>query len=482
MKTCARAHSPARAWLISAPVLILLVPLVAYSFTVPNPQPGSSALLLLVLITMAAGGRLLFLILRGEPRLLSMSVWIFIYVFMGIAPVVQLRAGINPGTTPGLPDKYQAPAALAVAVSIAPLMLGESLGIRHTEAQHGRGRIRNSTVSGVATVCMAIAALILAAYYVYRIGPASLALDRTSLGIIKARLWQEPGQLTLIVGISSFPVLVSFLALRRLNLQRRSMGERPLWTLTFLTGAAALIVTNPVSSPRYYAGTVILAVLAGLGVFSTASRFRMSTVAVLFGLVFLFPAAGVFRYGQTDFAFDPSTALLSGDFDAFAQIQNTMNYLEVHGITWGRQALGVLLFWVPRSMWTEKPIDTGVFLAEYRDYSYTNLSAPMWAELLINGGWVLLVVGFLAVGYFVGRFDTRGLVAMQTSARLPVINYILPFYAFILMRGSLLQAALILAIIVLSARFVSTTAPAKRPNVRATAPKPGERAMGVVNE
>lgn len=83
---------------------------------------------------------------------------------------------------------------------------------------------------------------------------------------------------------------------------------------------------------------------------------------------------------------NPLESMLSGDFDSFSQITNTVEYVNEHGITSGNQLLGVLFFWVPRSIWPDKAIDTGTVLGEFKAYFFKNLSAPLWAESISTAG------------------------------------------------------------------------------------------------
>jgi len=132
-----------------------------------------------------------------------------------------------------------------------------------------------------------------------------------------------------------------------------------------------------------------------------------------------------------------------------------------------KQFAGVLLFWVPRTLWTTKPVDTGGYIAAGRGYSFTNLSAPLWIEFYLNGSWLLLAVGMFALGFALHRWDTR-LNAELTFHRMPgLIGCILPFYLMILLRGSLLQAAVFLACVVAFSAFVSQR---KKRNSRPRAP------------
>jgi hypothetical protein len=230
-------------------------------------------------------------------------------------------------------------------------------------------------------------------------------------------------------------------------------------------------VANPVANARYTAGTVYLAVLTSLGLVATRPRFRAVIAGFVVSVILLFPLADAYRSTDTSpvQGIDPVAALTTGDFDAFAQVVNTVQYVQEHGITYGYQALGPLVFWIPRDLWPQKPVDTGILIAESRGHAFTNLSAPLWAELFINGGWLLLVAGMVVFGMLVRRWDNRLVQRMRTYPTPGVLSCILPFYLLIVLRGSLLQATSSLVVIVLCAWFVrdgraaAVQAPAARP-------------------
>jgi hypothetical protein len=134
--------------------------------------------------------------------------------------------------------------------------------------------------------------------------------------------------------------------LLQVNRQRRQRGQAPRWLLAFLTLLAVLYSVNPISSPRYYFGTVILTVIAALGAYATPARVRTSSLGFLLALFLLFPVADIFRSTTGTVSFDPLRALTTGDFDGLIQLINTLRYIDLEGITWGMQFLGVLLFWV----------------------------------------------------------------------------------------------------------------------------------------
>jgi hypothetical protein len=189
---------------------------------------------------------------------------------------------------------------------------------------------------------------------------------------------------------------------------------------------------------------------------STPRRFRIVAVSAVFALIVVFPMADAFRYsaGGEIKAAGPIEALTSDDFDSYAEIDNTVLYVDRLGSTEGRQALGVVAFWVPRSIWPDKPVDTGILLADFRGYPFKNLSAPLWCELYINGVWPALVVGMFGLGWLARREDDRVEATLRRSRAPGVYACILPFYLFILLRGSLLQAMAALLVILVCGWFV----------------------------
>jgi hypothetical protein len=180
-------------------------------------------------------------------------------------------------------------------------------------------------------------------------------------------------------------------------------------------------------------------------------------IGTFFGFTLVFPLLDIFRRSLDGSlrVVSPLNSLLSGDYDAFFEINNAVNYVDHLGITWGNQALGVLLFWVPRSIWPTKPVDTGVLLATFRGYGFTNISAPLPAEMFINGGWPVLVVGMIAFGFALGRWDVAIERRLTSAGILPILGCVIPFYLLIVLRGSLLQSMAFLSVVLVATLFVS---------------------------
>lgn len=440
--------------LIGIALALGLCGVVPATFVALTPAPSSAVWVVTLAISAGAGLRLAWIIGNGAQRLVESMVWVFVYVFLGLAPMVQLRRAVDPQTTPLIDHSYDATALSVVLVGILALALG--LLCAGNAARRRRPAVAGPTVGPERVTALAVAGLLCSLYYIATVGSAALLGSRMELVQATTAAWPDPAISAVVRAVAVMPLLVAFVALQVQRGRGLATGILARTILPVATGAVLLLVANPISNSRYTSGTVYLAVLASLGLVATRPRFRALCAGFVASLVLLFPIADAFRY-TTSASFkasDPVAALTTGDFDAYAQIVNTVQYVHEHGVTYGYQALGPLVFWIPRAVWPAKPIDTGILLANSRGYDFTNLSAPLWAELFINGGWLALALGMFVFGLLIRRWDA-GIVASLRATRTPgLLASILPFYLLILLRGSLLQATAAMAVIGASSAFV----------------------------
>jgi hypothetical protein len=413
---------------------------------------GGMAAALAVCVIVLAGTRLGWLIGIGQPRLTEFSLWTFTYVFLGLAALVQFQTATFPTSAPWFDTAFHDNAEVAVLVGSAAAMLGIRLAAGRPAT---RALLRTPMVHERRVHLLATISLPVNLYYLVQIGPATVLQSREEMWAAQIARWPGTGPTALAVAVSTLPLLVVFIGLLGVNRQRADRGESPRYTLLVVVGSAVLYSVNPISSPRYFSGTVILSMVAALGAYATPWRMRISAMAFLGGLFLLFPLADAFRAkGRVDTEVAPIESLSTGDFDSTIQISNSLDVLADTGITWGRQLLGVPLFWVPRESWPEKPVSTGTYIADHMGYSFTNISSPLIAELLINGGWPLLIVGMFGFGWWVRRRDDHMVRFGRLGGRLSAIDWILPFYLIMVLRGSLLSAALQFSVLWAAARFV----------------------------
>lgn len=190
---------------------------------------------------------------------------------------------------------------------------------------------------------------------------------------------------------------------------------------------------------------------------------------VFFLLLFLvvFPASNVFRYNEFDLSllssavadafFSFGKGFSTEDYDAYSMLVRSVDYIEAYGATNGVQLLGVLLFFVPRSIWPEKPVGSGVTIATDQGQAFTNVSCPLPAEGIMNFGFVGLVLFAAIFGMLCRRIDAKGNVGGWA-----VFYPSLCFLFFFVLRGDLLSSFAYLvgfAAVYLIALFVVLSSP-----------------------
>lgn len=460
----ARSEATILAPAIATWVAISLAGLVPLLIVATTPAPrfagwGPAAILIV------AGLRFAWIVGVGQQRLAEMAFWLFTYVFLGLAPFVQYRTGETPATTPGVDFRLNDSTVVVVLVGVAFVCVGMAARTYRTKSTEMAAPRPTVSPTEARVYAFTFCAFLVTSYYVASVGPAALFTSREGLVRSQAALWPDPALRIVIIAASTMPLMVAVVALLKL---RRNRGEKPKTeaTAVLVIALAALFLTvNPITSPRYVFGTVLLAVLTAAGMSATKRRFRVVALTALAGIVIIFPVADLFRYSDSTHVKSSNVfeSLTSPDFDAFSQINNSVRYVERHGVNYGEQSLGVALFWVPRSVWPEKPMGTGPLLAESQGYSVSNLSAPLWAEFYVDGAWLALAIGMFGTGWLIRRGDERAITALKREAVPGVLACIMPFYLIILLRGDLMQAMSYLLVILLACWAVRsrTSSPAQ---------------------
>lgn len=123
----------------------------------------------------------------------------------------------------------------------------------------------------------------------------------------------------------------------------------------------------------------------------------------------------------------------SGDFDAFGQFMNAIDIYDNNLVGNFSQLGGPIGFAIPRELWTDKPLDSGVLIAKLNNLQFQNLSCPWLGEAYINFGIFGCIFACLFVMLVLKRINNQN--EIET-----IINIFLASTSFIVLRGSLLQA------------------------------------------
>lgn len=463
----------------------LSVPLVlGLTFLLPGfvvVQPGDGqhdqAYWLQLLLTCYAGARLSAMVLARQRKLLQGTFWLFVYMAMGIAPLAQTVLGKTPAPVTG--SRSDLASAIALVLLGCVVFDAGALAARLRPAPvRPRGR-RPALIARRRVPLLVALAFTGSAVFIVRLGgPAVFFASR--MEIIEAvddSSVASPGSqvgTAMLRGFGTVPALLALLVLTRWLVSSRRARSRPLAVLTWcaLVGLNT-VVNNPVSNPRYWFLTVLLASLFTVFPQSPAMYRTALSVGVV-AAVLLFPFADRFRYDDKNYRPVESSSVLEPlalkDYDQTAMFANTISYVESgFGHTHGRQLAGSAFFYVPRSVWAGKPLDTGVLIAQWVGTTNTNLSSPLWAELWLDFGPFGMAAGFAALGLAAARTDRRyadrvrsagpgaprGAPGSVTALAVPL----LAGYSFILLRGPLLQASGRVAIAVMCLALVTTFRP-----------------------
>ncbi|WP_153638089.1 O-antigen polysaccharide polymerase Wzy [Prolixibacter sp. NT017] len=207
----------------------------------------------------------------------------------------------------------------------------------------------------------------------------------------------------------------------------------------FVLGFIAIITAPPTGMPRFAAACLYLPIV--LTFFPFFQRKNRIVILLLFGLLFIFPLLNNFRHfsGNQNISifanFD--TMFLSGDFDAF---QNFMYVVKYNIITFGHQLAGVLLFWVPRSIWPSKPIGSGFYIADLLNLQFNNISMPFFGEAYINFGFLGLIIFASTIGYTLAYVDKYYTNNYKKNNLFNIFYFVLFGLLFYMQRGDLINS------------------------------------------
>ncbi len=215
----------------------------------------------------------------------------------------------------------------------------------------------------------------------------------------------------------------------------------------FLNIILFLLIYFPTSAARFQ----IIAAYLGLFLIITLqpqSKYKI-TLLFLLGLFIVFPSLEVFRnlksfnqFNLNNVGNSINSAFNEGHYDSYQMFVNSINYLAENGVTWGRQISGTLLFFVPRSLWPNKPIGSGAFVSESMGMSLDNVSMPIVGEAYINFGILGIILFAFVFGLLCRGFDQRYWKKVENNDNGLLVHFypVLIGYFFFMNRGDLMSS------------------------------------------
>ncbi|MGO4928337.1 O-antigen polymerase [Fundicoccus sp. Sow4_F4] len=220
--------------------------------------------------------------------------------------------------------------------------------------------------------------------------------------------------------------------------------------IPLILGITLMILINfPTATARFWMASIYLGLFIILLGKSKNPHFLKFTL--LLGMLVVFPVINIFRRNSFQevlllgIDIPRVTELLTyGDFDSYSMLVRGIIYTSVNGISWGRQLLGNVLFFVPRTVWPNKPIGSGLMIASDLGWQFTNVSFPYIGEGYINFGILGVILFAVVLGRISKKADHRYKFSIEnTKVEINYVDIVYPFtlgFLFFIMRGDLLSS------------------------------------------
>lgn len=364
---------------------------------------------------------------------LDTIIWVFVYMFFFLAPIIQMGNGMYfPNTMPiAASDVVKANLVLLVWNFVYLFFRRPIAAEKEPDPKRKpdnplpfvNARIRQVYFLAALFVFAGTFALFKFAFFFGFADYSAIGLDKSLL---------------LIVNISTQGVVVAnwIFAFDRRRQASNLTANAYVWVST----AMLLYQTSPFNTTRFYLGfMIIMIVYLFYEHRMTPGKFVW---VILSGLFFIFPLLNYFRFGfkgielpsPYHLMFDQLTEL---HFDAFSNMIATFHYAAEHGFAHGYQLLGVFLFFVPRSVWTAKPLSSGEAIGDYISSLYSlnfnNLSNPLPSEFYMNFGWAGIAAGAILSAAIVNKLENG-------PHRNRYVHALIAGFLFIIFRGDLMNA------------------------------------------
>ncbi|WP_211749713.1 oligosaccharide repeat unit polymerase, partial [Paenibacillus sp. Marseille-Q4541] len=317
-------------------------------------------------------------------------------------------------------------------------------------------------------ILLSIVFLMISLFLINRIGGlSSLFSSRTEINQVFNDTYSKTN-LLIFGNLQKVPLFVILV----LCITQIKNGGKKLLLLGIVLIVINLIISNPLSNSRYWFGSVILS-LGFIILKWKNNSFSFWTITIITLLLIIFPYSDIFRvtteFNGIEIESIATQITQNGDYDAFQMLMNTIKFVDTYGLTYGMQFLGAIFFFVPRSIWPDKPLSSAQLVGEGLGYRFTNLSEPLWAEAYLNMGVIGIIVGFFLYGLMTSYLQRKFMESISDNT-VTFFRILVPFFAAyqpFLMRGDLMNGISYLASFIFFSFVFVKFKPKKREEIAA---------------
>lgn len=409
----------------------------------------------LVFITFAINGMIWICLLLREVKSRSFSLimvfWFFCVFFFFFAGLIQTVNNKFPWI-----GRYEDHELLKTNVVLLTWTLLFQLGVslaekinftihkvnKRNQVIPSKERIDTIFITPQSLFIMSFLTILITAYRVHQIGIINLLARGTS-----SFAASDNGSIAVLVE-KVMMAIVYYSFIYAIFYWQENKQQFPM----IITGICMLISYFPTSAARNAVAGLYIGVMLAFFPKMRKNNAFVIIYAVIF--MFVFPLFNAFRtvaFVHVDLFKELGTIIsgfssgwLAVDYDAYSMVTLTLRYISQHGVSFGHQLLGVILFWIPRAIWRAKPEGSGPVVAKYFGWWFTNVSEPLPAEMIINFGIIGMGITAIICGFIISKLDSRYWKAKRDSelylTKYDSLYFYMIGYFLFLYRGALLSA------------------------------------------
>lgn len=353
--------------------------------------------------------------------------YLFVLFFLGIAPLFQYLEGITLwGGSPFSSIDYAKTNLLLCSALILYELIYRKVYTRSYKLCIGKGLSYSVKTECISMYLLLLTSCICSLYiFAFMYGG-----DIVRMLVRVDAVGDGTGNATGLIGaffLRPIPA-ICFLLFKYYN-KKNILAEIVLLSLMLITNA-------PTAIPRFAVAAFYIPLV--FVYFKSIHRKYNFALFMVLALLIIFPILDIVRNENREYSLVNSfSMMLDGHFDSY---QMFMRVVSTEYITYGKQLLGVIFFFIPRSIWMSKPIGSGYLIAHENNYYFDNLSMNFFGEGYINFGVVGVLIFAIVLAYYNARVDRKYWIeGYNRSPYFALFFGISIGMEFIIMRGALLN-------------------------------------------
>ena len=386
-----------------------------------------------VIITFLINGGIsvINIIRDNKPFSLNKIFWYFNFFFLFLSPLIQYLSGYKPWNF-YISDDILLKSNLLISVWIIIYMFVNMIMDSKHEIQYknryfyvSKNEIKNMILFSIASIVLLIVFIGFGNLFVRQSNYIELGDDLINSLVSKF--------------LRSIPIFGTTIYI--LMREKNKCKKNRLLLLIFIS--LTIVANFPSSISRYWIGTVYIGLL--LLFLKDKIKNRSFDFLLIFVITVVFPFFTLFKRNDlltvlNGNIFLPIEQVFNNvDFDAYSMFARIIIYTKTFGFEYGHQLICTLFFFIPRSIWHNKPFPTGVMVATKQNVFYTNLSSPLISEAYVDFGIIGVFVYAIIISYVISFLDNKYWKKKESNS-INLLEIIYPFllgFLLFLLRGSM---------------------------------------------